>query len=250
LTFRPRLLVGNVLLQSFSWGIFGNIDVNVTLYNYFGVCKRFGIPVITIFCDKRYPDLMMAKFKAHSDEALLGLLRHKELNAFEEIYSRYWKRLYSMCYKRVQSREISEELVQDIFTSLWMNRGTTSIENLSSYLFTAIKYKVINHLEKEMSRKTYSQDRLNSKVCEDNSTEETVLLDDLEVALEREIGKLPAKRQMIYKLHRVENLSLKQVASQLGISEKTVENQFGKALKMLKVNLKHFTFIISLLACL
>jgi RNA polymerase sigma-70 factor (family 1) len=193
---------------------------------------------------------MMAKFKAYSDEALLALLRHEELNAFEEIYSRYWKRLYSICYKRVQSREISEELVQDIFTSLWSSRATTSIGNLSAYLFTAIKYKIINHLEKEMSRRLYSRTQLTSTVREDNSTEEAVLLDDLRVALEREIKKLPAKRQMIYKLHRQENLSLKQVASQLGISEKTVENQFGKAIKMLKVNLKHFTFITLLFVCI
>ncbi len=182
---------------------------------------------------------MMAMLREYSDEALLKLLRQNGLEAFEEIYRRYWKRLYSMSYKRVQSREISEELVQDIFTSLWVGKERTSIENLSAYLFSAIKYKVINHLAKELSQKELCR----SAACgvkKDNSTEETVLLDDLEGALQEAIGKLPAKRQMIFKLHRQENLSIKQVASQLGISEKTVENQYGKAMKMLKLNLKHF----------
>ncbi|HEX6892578.1 MAG TPA: RNA polymerase sigma-70 factor [Chryseolinea sp.] len=183
---------------------------------------------------------MMAKLREHSDEALLKLLRHEGLEAFEEIYRRYWKKLYSMSYKRVQSREIAEELVQDIFTSLWIGKDKTSIENLSAYLFSAVKYKVINHLAKELSRKSYAEQQL-AVAKEDNSTEETVLLDDLEGALQEAIGKLPAKRQMIFKLHRQENLSIKQVASQLGISEKTVENQYGKAMKMLKLNLKHFT---------
>ena len=182
----------------------------------------------------------MAKLREHSDEVLLKLLRQEGLEAFEEIYSRYWKRLYSMSYKRVQSREVSEELVQDIFASLWVAKNTVTIDNLSAYLFSAVKYKVINHLAKEFSRKSYAERQLAS-VREDNSTEETVLLDDLEGALEKAIGKLPAKRQMIFKLHRQENLSIKQVASQLGISEKTVENQYGKAMKMLKLNLKHFT---------
>ena len=182
----------------------------------------------------------MAKLREHSDEALLKLLRHEGLEAFEEIYRRYWKKLYSMSYKRVQSREIAEELVQDIFTSLWIGKDKTSIENLSAYLFSAVKYKVINHLAKELSRKSYAEQQL-AVAKEDNSTEETVLLDDLEGALQEAIGKLPAKRQMIFKLHRQENLSIKQVASQLGISEKTVENQYGKAMKMLKPNLKHFT---------
>jgi len=183
---------------------------------------------------------MMTKFKGYTEEALLEHLKLEGLDAFEEIYRRYWKRLYSMSYKRVQSREISEELVQDIFTSLWVGRRTVSIENLSAYLFTAVKYKVINHLAREISRKTYSNEQL-KVVQEDNSTEETVLLDDLNGALEQAIGKLPAKRQMIFKMHRQENLTVKQVASQLGISEKTVENQYGKAMKMLKLNLKHFT---------
>ena len=182
----------------------------------------------------------MAMLREYSDEALLKLLRQNGLEAFKEIYRRYWKRLYSMSYKRVQSREISEELVQDIFTSLWVGKDKTSIENLSAYLFSAVKYKVINHLAKELSRKNYAEKQL-VIAREDNSTEETVLLDDLEGALNEAIGKLPAKRQMIFKLHRQENLSIKQVASQLGISEKTVENQYGKAMKMLKLNLKHFT---------
>jgi RNA polymerase sigma-70 factor (family 1) len=184
----------------------------------------------------------MKNFRAYSDEGLLKLLKRQELGAFEEIYLRYWKKLYSAAYKRVQSREISEELVQDIFTSLWVNRHIQEIEILSSYLFTAIKYKVINHLEKEMSRRTYAEVQLQTTVASDNSTEEAVLLNELHVALEKEIQKLPPKRQQIFKMSRQENLSIKQVASHLGISEKTAENQLGKALKVLKVNLKHFNF--------
>lgn len=183
---------------------------------------------------------MMAKLRDYPDEMLVKLLRQNGLEAFEEIYRRYWKRLYSMSFKRVQSREVSEELVQDIFTSLWVNKDSISIENLSAYLFSAVKYRVINHMARELSRKAYTEKQV-AVVKEDNSTEEKVLLGDLEGALEKAIGKLPAKRQMIFKLHRQENLSIKQVASQLGISEKTVENQYGKAMKMLKLNLKHFT---------
>ena len=78
----------------------------------------------------------------------------------------------------------------------------------------------------------------------ENSTEDAVYLNDLNLALEREIQKLPPKRQEIFKLSRQQHLSIKQVASHLGISEKTAENQLGKALKVLKVNLKHFNFFM------
>ncbi|MEJ7644516.1 MAG: RNA polymerase sigma-70 factor [Chryseolinea sp.] len=188
----------------------------------------------------------MNRFKAYSDENLLDLSRGRDIAAFEEIYHRYWKPLYSACFRRIQSREISEEIVQDVFTSLWTNRNMVVITNLSAYLFTAIKYKVINHLARELSRTTYEghQAMLHRQ---DNSTEEYVLLGDLKSALEREVEKLPAKRKMIFRLHKDENLSLKQVASQMGISEKTVENQYGKAIKVLKVNLRHFTFAVGTL---
>jgi RNA polymerase sigma-70 factor (family 1) len=186
----------------------------------------------------------MKNFKAYSDEGLLKLLKQQELGAFEEIYLRYWKKLYSAAYKRVQSREISEELVQDIFTALWINRHVLKVEILSAYLHSAIKYKVINHLEKEMSRRIYAQTQVKSFASIENSTEDSVYLNELNLALEKEIQKLPPKRKQIFKLSRQEHLSIKQVASYLGISEKTAENQLGKALKELKVNLKHFNFFM------
>ncbi len=193
----------------------------------------------------------MKNFKAYSDEGLLKLLKQQELGAFEEIYLRYWRRLYSAAYRRVQSREASEEIVQDIFTSLWVNRHSANIEILSSYLFTAVKYKVINHLEKEVSRRNYAEVQMNSSMLTDNSTEESILLNELNLALEKEIEKLPPKRQQIFKMSRQGHLSIKQVASHLGISEKTAENQLGKAIKVLKLNLKHFnlfTLLFTILA--
>lgn len=183
---------------------------------------------------------MMDKFKAYTDEKLLELLQEGNISAFDEVYHRHWKSLYSGCYKRIQSRETAEEIVQDLFASLWINRHKIRVANLSAYLFAAVKYKVINHMAREVSRKRYVFDQTYAE-ANDNSTEESVFLNDFNQALEREIEKLPAKRQMIFRLHKNENLSLKQVALRMGISEKTVENQYGKALKVLKLNLKHFT---------
>lgn len=182
----------------------------------------------------------MKNFKAYSDEGLLKLLKQQELGAFEEIYLRYWRKLYSAAYKRLMSRETAEEIVQDIFTSLWLNRHTAAIEVLSSYLNTAVKYKVINNLEREMSRRQYAETQIQASRTTENSTEETVLLNELNSALEKEIQKLPPKRKQIFKMSREDHLSIKEVASNLGISEKTAENQLGKALKVLKLNLKHF----------
>lgn len=186
----------------------------------------------------------MNDIRTYTDQKLVKLLSRHGLEAFEEIYARYLKRLYSAAYKRVHSREVAEELVQDVFASLWTNRKTQRIEDLSAYLFTAVKYKVINHIQRELSRKAYLQDQTQSPLQVVNATENAVLWDDLNEALEREIQKLPEKRQLIFKLSRQENLSVPQVASNLGISEKTVENQLGKAIKTLKVNLRHYNIFL------
>ena len=188
----------------------------------------------------------MNKFAAYSDTCLLDQLKLQDFDAFEEIYQRYWKQLYSISYRGVRSREIAEEIVQDIFTSLWEKRNSNAIETLSAYLQAAVKYKVINHIHREMTKKAYLDAFEVAPKQQVNPTEELVLLDDLNDALEREIKKLPEKRQLIFKLHRQQNLSMKQVASQLGISEKTVENQLSKAVKVLRLSLRHFLTLITL----
>jgi RNA polymerase sigma-70 factor (ECF subfamily) len=188
----------------------------------------------------------MDKLSTQPDTCLLDYLKEDDFAAFEEIYNRYWRLLYSISYKRTQSSEVSEEIVQDIFTSLWEKRKAIRVENLSAYLCMAARYKIINHFHREMSKRNYlaSQPHLSQVV--ENCTEETVLLQDLDHAFQHEIEKLPAKRKMIFKLYRQQNLSMKQVASQLGISEKTVENQLNKAFKMLRVSLRHFLSLASL----
>jgi len=187
------------------------------------------------------------KLIGFTDDALLVLLMKGDMSAFEETYNRYWRRLYSMAYKRIRIKEIAEELVQDIFTSLWINRSKVNVESLSAYLLTAMKYKVINYLRHEMVKSMYVRQEVDLTSVLDNSTEENVLLHDLEVALDQEITKLPAGCQTVFKLSRQQNLSMKQVANQLGISEKTVENQLGKANKVLRANLRHFAPLISII---
>lgn len=190
------------------------------------------------------------KVDAFSDELLVELLKEDDMTAFEEIYHRYWPRLYSMGYKRTKIREATEELVQDIFSSLWINRHSVLIQCLSSYLLAGMKYKVINYMRHEVVKKNFIDHEITWNDALDNSTEERVLLHDLQGALEKEINKLPAACQTVFKLSRQHNLSMKQVASQLGLSEKTVENQLGKAFKVLRANLKHFTFFCTSLFCI
>jgi RNA polymerase sigma-70 factor (ECF subfamily) len=183
-------------------------------------------------------------YSHYSDEILVNLLQGGDCIAFEIIYKRYWKKLFAVAHKRVAKKDTCEEFVQDIFTSLWLKRESTEIKNLSAYLHTAVKYKVINFIHHEIVLRAAFHDQ--GVVEMDNSAEEAVLLGDLELALKAEVNKLPTRCQQVFKLSKENNLSAKQVATKLGISESTVENQLTKAMKLIRGNLRHFTYLLIL----
>lgn len=185
----------------------------------------------------------MSKYDSYSDESLATLLYRGEMVAFEAIYKRYWRRLYIAAYRRIGTREACEELVQDVFTGLWNNRRKVHVQSLQVYLHSAVRYRVIDHIHREMARRSILGEP-SEIMAGENRTEEDVLLEDLNGALQKEISKLPTRCQLVFKLSRENNLSIKQVAHELGISEKTVENQLTKAVKLLRMNLRHFTFLM------
>jgi len=185
----------------------------------------------------------MSKYNSYSDESLAELLHRGEMAAFEAIYKRYWRRLYIAAYQRIGVRESCEEVIQDVFTGLWNNRHDVHIQCLQVYLHSAVRYRVIDHIHREMVRKAISGAPMEI-ITADNRTEDDVLLEDLNGALQKEISKLPTRCQLVFKLSRENNLSIKQVALERGSSEKTVENQLTKAVKLLRMNLRHFTFLI------
>lgn len=184
----------------------------------------------------------MSELKILSDEVLVQLLKEGRTDAFEELYNRYWNKLYAAAYKRIRSREISEEVVQDFFTSLWLNRNTTEIKtSFAAYVYTAVRYLVLAYIQKEIVRNTYRLGLLTDKP--DNSTEETVITNDLLLNINKEVELLPVKCKSVFELSRKEHKTNKEIASELGISEKTVENHLTKALRRLRVGLNSFLFI-------
>ncbi len=176
---------------------------------------------------------------------LFALIKQDDAFAFEELYSRYWDKLFGNAYKRLASKEQTEELIQDLFTNLWVNRNKILItSSLVGYLTTSVKYMVINQLQKQKVRKQYVEIVKPFTVKQSNSTEDTVAFNDLENKLAKEVEKLPEKCQAVFKMSRYEQQSVKDIARKLEISEKTVENHIGKALKVLKSNLKDFVSTI------
>ncbi|WP_426582179.1 RNA polymerase sigma-70 factor [Mucilaginibacter sp. R-33] len=180
----------------------------------------------------------MKRLSDHTDIQLTELFTLGDIDAFEEIYNRYWLKLYSAAYKRVKERETAQEIVQDFFTSFWINREQVKIQtSLQGYLFTSIKYLVLNYKRAEAVRNSYAEILLMVNNSFDNSTEENYYYKELLERVETEVNQLPPKCRNVFELSRKQYKTNKEIAQLMGISEKTVENHLTKALRYLRVNL-------------
>lgn len=182
-----------------------------------------------------------------TDEFLVERLSQSDRQAFEKIYLKYWDKLYSTVYKRVRNGEVAEEIVQDFFVYLWEKRNALVIHtSFEAYIHTAVRYQVLNYLQKEITRNNYKS-ALITEERYTNDTLDQVYLNELNKIIENEIGQLPEKCQHVFRLSRQENLSIKEIAERLTISTKTVENHLTKALKILRINLKDYIAASSML---
>ena len=172
-----------------------------------------------------------------SDEQLFIFVKQDNRKAFEEIYNRYWSYLLDYAYKPLQSRQKAEDIVQEIFISLYQRRHSIELlVSLKAYLSKALKFKVLNELRSQIVRDTYQKNAfLNTSskidfVCHLETKE-------LQRNLHKQIQELPDKCKRAFLLSREENLSYKDISGGLGISVSTVEKHIIKALKTLKVKL-------------
>ena len=183
-----------------------------------------------------------------SDEALLLLIKDGNKRAFECIYNRYWKKLFIASYKRIRSEEIAKEILQEIFVGFWCKRSQIEIhKSVYNYLYTALKYSILDYIRASSVRKSYADEILKSASEYDTTTIEQISYNDLANNLEIQISKLTEKCRLIFNMSRKENYSIKEIAQKLNISTKTVENQLHKALKNLRGNLKDEIYLSILL---
>jgi RNA polymerase sigma-70 factor (family 1) len=157
---------------------------------------------------------------------------------FEAVFSGYYSPLCSYAFTFVKSAEISEDIVQEVFTRVWENRKDLIMTDaIRFYLYTAVRNNCISHLRKEKKSGTVSfsdPDGLKTPVSLPKEADKT----DYDHLLGEAINGLPPKCQEVFILSRLSNMKYKEIADTLGISIKTVENQLGKALKLMRVFLK------------
>jgi RNA polymerase sigma-70 factor (ECF subfamily) len=179
-------------------------------------------------------------YRLLDDEVLLKFLKISDELAFKELYLRYWQQLYYAALNKINNKEVAEDIIQAVFTDLWEKRERHSIKNLPAYLGTSVKYQVINYIKSVISKKTHLSQISEGRKTEENSNELTLLVKELNEAIDKAINRLPEKTQTIFRLSRFERRSNKEISRIMDVSEKTVEYHITQSLKALRLCLRDF----------
>lgn len=183
----------------------------------------------------------------HTDDALLlQQIEQGCKRAFNLLYEKHWGIAYSEAYKRLKDADQAKDVVQEIFTHIWLKKESLHINNLPAYLNTAIRNKVFKVVEKQKTFHPFL-DILEDMPSTYLKADDNLLWKEFLISYEALLDSLPPKRQIIFRLHYQNDLPTKDIASQLGVSRKTVQNQLLKAIEKLKVSLLHFFVLLIIL---
>jgi len=188
---------------------------------------------------------------AYSDEQILARIQDdNDESAFTMLYDRYFRMLFNYTYSKVNDQFAAQEIVQELFVSIWQQRHRNTVNSWRSYLFSAVKNLIISYFRKEYTRKLHYERweaRNESSVA---LTDQDTLTSDLQIRYEEGLHLLPPKCKEVFVLSRKGHTN-KEIALELSISEKTVEQHITKALRVLKEYLKeHFAYALILVSLL
>lgn len=159
--------------------------------------------------------------------------------SFEGIFRQHYQRLCSYAYTFLKDMEVSEDVVQEVFIKVWENQKLQmGNDKIKFYLFTAVRNNCLTLLQKNkkhLIQELKDEDAVDEIRLRTNAVEKTT---DPKTLISNALQQLPPKCREVFMLSRISGLTYQQIADSLGISVKTVENQMGKAISVMKVFVK------------
>jgi len=187
-----------------------------------------------IIFNLQHPDLLM-----HNDSAGIPHSHADNAALFESIFKTHFKGLHGYACSIVKDETTAEEMVQNVFYKLWERKSQVQIEqSVAAYLYRAVYNESLNYLRHNKVRATYQQQSMSTNT--EGTETDPATLRELQQRIDSTINELPEQCRTIFQMSRFEDLKYKNIADKLGISVKTVENQMGKALRILRTKLMDY----------
>lgn len=170
-----------------------------------------------------------------AEKSLMSALKNGEIKAFDKLFADYGKRLYHFAHGYLKSKEEAEGLVQEVFLRIWKNRDNLNPDlSFKAYIFKIAYHIILELIEKSYRQKVYQHQLLVEAIEFTDETNERLNYQMMLEKVESLIQKLPSRQKEILLKRKKEEIPVKEIAEQLGISPKTVENHLTEAIKNLK----------------
>ena len=193
----------------------------------------------------------MYKPPTSTNHKLAVLIKKGDEAALSELFDSYYQKLYQSSFKLLKTKDLADEVVQQAFIKLWENRDKIDTSrSIKGYLFIIAKNLIFDNL-RNISRNEELKEIIASRIpLYHNMPEDSLIYANLKELAEKAIERLPAQRQLIFKLSREEGLTHEEIAQRLGIAKNTVKFQIVKSLKYIKETLSaDLDISFSLLFC-
>lgn len=180
----------------------------------------------------------MSAYHTYTDQELTALLKQGDPQAFTAVFNRYHSPLYAQAFNKLRDEDDAQDVVQDLFTKLWQKRAELNAEyNLAGYLFKSLRHAIFDLIKHKKIVSAY-EDSFEAFISS-GTIESDHLIREKQFAelIEREIAALPPRMREVFELRRKENLSNREIALQMNITESTVADQMKKALRVLKMRI-------------
>lgn len=189
---------------------------------------------------------------SNSDRFLVKRLNEGDESAFDTLFMKLHHQVFLYCLKLTKSREVAEEIMQDVFIKVWEKREKINPQfPIGSFIFKITRDLCINYLKKVSREKSFKEELKNKfENLTSDHTENQVIYDDYYRIASFAISQLPTQRKKIFEMNRIMGLSNEEIARRLGISKNTVKVQLSKASKFVKAYFTAHTDVTMLLAFL
>lgn len=175
------------------------------------------------------------------EQQVLSTLKEGSESAFEMVFRTYYRPLCQYAYSFLNDRDEAEEVVQAAFINIWDKRDQVEIQtSLKGYLYRIVRNSCLNVIKHEKVKQQHVAHEMVHAASTHESVSQSVISSELEEKISEAMKALPEQCRLVFQLSRFEELKYAEIADQLNISVKTVENQIGKALKIMREQLKDY----------